>query len=93
MQNINNWRLWIWKTNALTNLIKEDNDDYSISDKVYLYDKDANESKYQYLIKRCLKNGLQNLKDPKRLLLSIQIMCRMSIKILKSTTQAKNVMY
>ena len=36
------------KTNALVNLIKkQDNDDYSIIDKVYLYVKDSYEAKYQ----------------------------------------------
>ena len=36
------------KTNALVNLIKQqDNDDYSIIDKIYLYVKDSYEAKYQ----------------------------------------------
>ena len=37
------------KINALLNLIKQqDDDDYSIIDKIYLYVKDPNEVKYQY---------------------------------------------
>ena len=39
------------KTNALLNLIKK-RDDYNLIDKIYLYAKDLNEPKYQYLIKR-----------------------------------------
>ena len=53
------------KTNALFNLIKiQDDDDYSIINKIYLHVKDPNETKYQNLIKRLEKNGLENLKDP-----------------------------
>ena len=40
------------KTNAVPNLIKQqDDDDYSIIDKIYLNVKDTHETKYQYLIK------------------------------------------
>ena len=54
------------KTNALLNLTKqEDDDDYSIIDKTYLYDIDPYEAKHQYLIKKCKNNGLKNLKDAK----------------------------
>ena len=53
------------KTNALFNLIKiQDDDDYSIINKIYLHVKDPNETKYQNLFKRLEKNGLENLKDP-----------------------------
>ena len=38
------------KTNALFNLIKQKDDDYSVTDKIYFYVKDENEAKYQYLI-------------------------------------------
>ena len=37
------------KTNALLNLIKEQDD----IDKIYLYTKDLSESKYEFLIKNC----------------------------------------
>ena len=41
------------KTNALLNLMKQqDDDDYSVNDKVYFYAKDLDESKYQYLNKK-----------------------------------------
>ena len=53
MQNINNRRLWILKKNALLYLLKiQDDDTYSIIDKIYLYVKDPNEAKYQYVIKK-----------------------------------------
>ena len=53
------------QTNALFNLIKiQDDDDFSIINKIYLHVKDPNETKYQNLIKRLEKNGLENLKDP-----------------------------
>ena len=38
------------KTNALLNLIKEQDSD-SLIDKIYLYTKDLNELKYQFLIR------------------------------------------
>ena len=51
------------KTNALLNLIqKRDND--SLSDKIYLYAKELNEPKYQFVIKKCGDKGIKNLKDP-----------------------------
>ena len=41
------------KTNALLNLIKQQNNNYySIIDSFYLYVKDPNEVKYRYLSKR-----------------------------------------
>ena len=81
------------KTNALLSLIKQqDDNEYSVIDKKFLYVKDPNEAKYQYLHKKREKNGHENLKNL-RLLLNIQIICRMSIRILKSTTKAENVMY
>ena len=39
------------KTNALLNLINEQDSD-NIIDKIYLYAKDLNEPKYQFLIKK-----------------------------------------
>ena len=48
------------KRNALLNLIKHRNDgDYSIIDKIYLYVKNPNEAKYQYLIKNLGKKSLK----------------------------------
>ena len=39
------------KTNALLNLIKEQDSD-NLIDKIYLYAKDVNEPKYEFLIKK-----------------------------------------
>ena len=49
------------KTNALLNLINNQPD----IDKIYLYGKDPYEAKYQYLIKKREKVGLDHFKDPK----------------------------
>ena len=50
------------KTNALLNLIKEQSD---LIDKIYLYTKDLNEPKYQFLIKKCEDVGIKHFNDPK----------------------------
>ena len=49
------------KTNALLNLINNQPD----IDKIYLYAKDPYEAKYQYLINKHEKAGLDDFKDPK----------------------------
>ena len=49
------------KTNALLNLINNQLD----IDKVYLYAKDPHVAKYQYLINKCEKVGLDHFNDPK----------------------------
>ena len=49
------------KTNALLNLINNQPD----VDKIYLYAKDPYEAKYQYLIKKREKVGLDHFNDPK----------------------------
>ena len=49
------------KTNALLNLINNQLD----IDKIYLYAKDPYEAKYQYLINKREKVGLDHFKDPK----------------------------
>ena len=48
------------KTNALLNLIKEQDD----IDKIYLYAKDLSESKYEFLIKKCKDVGTNHFNDP-----------------------------
>ena len=55
------------KTNALLNL-KNNQPEINIIDKIYLYAKDPYETKYQYLINKCEKVGLDNFKDPKAFL-------------------------
>ena len=49
------------KTNALLNLINNQLD----IDKIYLYVKDPHEAKYQYLINKREKAGLDHFKDPR----------------------------
>ena len=52
------------KTNALLNLINNQPD----IDKLYLYAKDPYEAKYQYLINKREKVGLDHFKDHKALM-------------------------
>ena len=52
------------KTNTLLNLIKEQDND-NLIDKIYLYAKDLNKPKYQFLIKRREDVGIKHLNDPK----------------------------
>ena len=47
------------KTNALINLINEQND----IDKIYLYTRDLSEPKYEYLIKKCDDAGIKHLNN------------------------------
>ena len=48
------------KTNALINLINEQND----IDKIYLYARDLREPKYEYLIKKGEDAGIKHLNNP-----------------------------
>ena len=48
------------KTNALINLINEQND----IDKIYLYAKDLSEPKYEYLIKKREDAGIKHVNNP-----------------------------
>ena len=50
------------KTTALLDLIQKDNDNFI--EKVYLYAKDLDEPKYQFLIKKRKNAGIKNLNDP-----------------------------
>ena len=51
------------KTNALINLINEQ--DYNdVIDKIYLYAKDLNEPKYQFLIEKREYAGIKHKNDP-----------------------------
>ena len=49
------------KTNTLLNLI----DNFHPIDKIYLYAKDTDEKKYQYLINKREQVGIKNLNDPR----------------------------
>ena len=48
------------KTNALINVINEQNN----IDKIYLYARDLNEPKYEYLIKKRDDEGIKHLNNP-----------------------------
>ena len=48
-----------WKTNALLNLINEQND----IDRIYLYAKDLSEPKYEYLMENRENVGMKHLND------------------------------
>ena len=61
IQNTNCILFWTRKTNALLNLRNNQPD----IDKIYLYAKDPYEEKYQYLINKREKVGLDHFKDPK----------------------------
>ena len=50
IQRVNDRRFWIRKTNALLDLMKEQDSD-NLTDKIYLCARDLNEPKYQFLIK------------------------------------------
>ena len=52
------------KTNALLNLIKEQESDNLIN-KIYLYAKDLSEPKYQFFIKKREDVGIKYLNDPR----------------------------
>ena len=52
------------KTNALPNIIKEQDSD-NLIDKIYLYAKDLSEPKYLFLIKKREDVGIKHLNDPK----------------------------
>ena len=61
IENTNNRRFRIWKTNALLKLITNQPD----IDKMYLYAKDPHEAKYQFLINKREITELKHFKDPK----------------------------
>ena len=54
IQKFDNWRFWIRKTNALINLVNEQND----IDKICLYAKDLNEPKNEYFLKKRKNAGM-----------------------------------
>ena len=72
------------KTNALLNLIKEQDD----IDKIYLYAKDLNEPKHEFLIRKREDAKTKHFDDPNALL-SVQILWMAFMRILMITTQAE----
>ena len=73
------------KTNTLLNLIKEQ-DKHDVIDKIYLYAKDLNKPKYEYLIKKRENVGIKHYNDPTAFL-SVQILWMLFTRILIITTQ------
>ena len=76
------------KTNALLNLIKEQDSD-SLIDKIYLYAKDLNEPKYQFLIKKREDVGIKHLNDLKAFIEYSQCMEMFTIILMIITHQEK----
>ena len=72
---------WSGKTNALLNLIKEQDD----IDKIYLYAKDISKLKYEFLIKKCQDVKTKHLNDPNAF---IECWNKMDDENIMITTQA-----
>ena len=70
--------------NVLLNLINNQPD----IDKIYLYAKDTNEAKYQYLINKRESTGLKHFNDS-NFFLSIQMICKIFTKILMNKIYVK----
>ena len=76
------------KTNALLNLIEEQDSD-SLIDKIYLYAKDLNELKYQFLIKKGEDVGIKHLNDSKAFTEYSQWMIMFTITLIITAHQEK----
>ena len=76
------------KINALLNLINNQPD----IDEICLYAKDPYKAKCQFLINKRESVGLKRFNDRKAFQ-SIQMICKMFIKILMNTMKIKNVKY
>ena len=70
------------KTNGLINLINEQHD----IDKIYLYSRDLNEPKYEYLIKKREDAGIKHVNNPNAF---IEIRWIMFMGILMITIQSE----
>ena len=84
-QNIDNWKSWIWKKNALLNLMNRQPDIY----KIYLYVKDPYDAKYQLLINKREVAGIKHFNDSEAFI-NNQMIWIIFIKILKNTIQLKS---
>ena len=73
------------KTNALINLMNEQND----IDKIYLYAKDLSKPKYEYLIKKCEDAEIKHLNNPNAFIEYSNTM-DISMRILMITIQAED---
>ena len=70
------------KTNVLLNLIKQQDD----IDKMYLYVKDLNKPKYEFLIKKCEDAGTKYFSDPNSFTV-VQIQWMTFMRMLMTTNQ------
>ena len=61
IQNIEPWRLWIWKNKFIIYLINHE----TAIDKVYLYAKDPYEAKYQFSINKQERKDLKDFSHSK----------------------------
>ena len=78
--------------NALLNLVNKQSD----IDKIYLYAKDPYKAKYQFLVNKRESTGLESTENTAmilKLLLSIQMICKMFTETLMNTIQIKNAKY
>ena len=73
------------KINTLPNIIKQQNDNDCNIDKIYLNVQGLSEAKYQYNSKKYEKFILKTI-NIQKFLLNIQIICRVSMETLQSTT-------
>ena len=73
------------KTNALLNLISQEDDVY----KIYLYAKELSEPKYEFFIKK-REDGGKNISMIQIHLLSVQILWMTFMTILMITTQTES---
>ena len=76
------------KTNALLNLINEQDD----TDNIYLFAKDLSEPKYEFLIKKRENAGIRHLNDPNEFI-DVLIQWMMFIRTLMITTLAGKEKY
>ena len=76
------------KTNALLNLINEQDD----TGNIYLFAKDLSKPKYEFLIKKRENAGIRHLNDPNAFI-DVLIQWMMFIKTLMITTQAGKEKY
>ena len=67
VQNFDNWWFWIRKNKHIVQFNKR-KDKHDVIIKMYLYARDLNEPKYEYLIKKCKNIGIKHLNDPNALI-------------------------
>ena len=89
IQNINNWRLRIWKKKCIIEFNRNQPD----IDKIYLSAKDPYESKHQYLINKREGVGINRFNDPEAFIEYSNDMCDVYKKTLMITILIKKIRY